>query len=264
MITWAFSHVLREYVIKVCVLQDGKIVEVDASTGRETFAVRQARQGRGRSSARSRPACRASSSRGRSSGSSPRRRCGGRATGTACRRSRSAACSTSTRSRSAACKVVPRDVLLARIEPRLRAQPGETDVCVMYNTVDGVKDGKRTRISYHLWDEADTVHGVSAMGRVTGYSAAIGAVMVGKGMITEKGIVAAGRLHLRLELRRTSSPSSRSGTSGFWRRWRRSIGAGTGAGAGQATAATDFFPTTSTACRSRSPRGRCRDRPGPA
>ena len=37
MITWAFSHVLREYVIKVCVLQDGRIVEVDASSGRETF-----------------------------------------------------------------------------------------------------------------------------------------------------------------------------------------------------------------------------------
>jgi lysine 6-dehydrogenase len=55
--------------------------------------------------------------------------------------------------------------------------------------VDGTKDGKRTRISYHLWDEADTVHGVSAMGRVTGYSAAIGAVMVGKGLIAEKGIV---------------------------------------------------------------------------
>jgi saccharopine dehydrogenase-like NADP-dependent oxidoreductase len=60
----------------------------------------------------------------------------------------------------------------------------------MYNTVDGLKDGVRTRVSYHLWDEADTVHGVSAMGRVTGYSAAIGAVMLGLGMIAEKGIVA--------------------------------------------------------------------------
>ena len=37
MITWAFSHVLREYVIKVNVLQDGRITEVDASTGREKF-----------------------------------------------------------------------------------------------------------------------------------------------------------------------------------------------------------------------------------
>jgi saccharopine dehydrogenase-like NADP-dependent oxidoreductase len=87
-------------------------------------------------------------------------------------------------------KVVPRELLLARIEPRLRAQPGETDVCVMYNTVDGIKDGKRTRVAYHLWDEADTVNSVSSMGRVTGYSAAIGAVMVGKGLITDRGIVA--------------------------------------------------------------------------
>ena len=37
MITWAFSHVLREYVIKVNVLQDGKLTEVDASSGREQF-----------------------------------------------------------------------------------------------------------------------------------------------------------------------------------------------------------------------------------
>ena len=97
-------------------------------------------------------------------------------------------------------KVVPRDVLLARIEPRLRAQPGETDVCVMYNTVDGLKHGQKTRVSYHLWDEADTANGVSSMGRVTGYSAAIGAIMVGKGMITGEGDRAAGGLHLRREL----------------------------------------------------------------
>ena len=28
----------------------------------------------------------------------------------------------------------------------------------------------KTKISYHLWDEADTVNGISSMGRVTGYS----------------------------------------------------------------------------------------------
>jgi saccharopine dehydrogenase-like NADP-dependent oxidoreductase len=85
--------------------------------------------------------------------------------------------------------VVPREVLNACIEPRLKARPGETDVCVMYNTVVGLKNGRRTKISYHLWDEADTVHGISSMGRVTGFSAAIGAVMIGKGLIKEKGIV---------------------------------------------------------------------------
>ena len=45
------------------------------------------------------------------------------------------------------------------------------------------------RYSYHMWDEADKKNGISSMGRVTGFPAAIGAVMIGKGMIQEKGIV---------------------------------------------------------------------------
>jgi len=56
--------------------------------------------------------------------------------------------------------------------------------------VDGLKDGKRTRINYHLWDEADTVTGFSSMARVTGFSAAIGALFIGRGLITGRGIVA--------------------------------------------------------------------------
>lgn len=189
MITWAFSHVLREYVIKVNVLQDGKIVEVDASTGRETFLFDKLGKAEELECAITpgmpsfiftRPELRNFSEKtvrwpGHWDGVQTLKECGmldldpvdihG-------------------------VKVVPREVLLARIEPRLRAQPGETDVCVMYNTVDGVKDGQRTRISYHLWDEADTINKVSSMGRVTGYSAAIGAVMVAKGMVKAKGIVA--------------------------------------------------------------------------
>jgi len=60
MITWAFSHVLREYVIKVLVMQDGQVVEVDASTGLEQFRFDSSARPR-RWSARSRRACRASS-----------------------------------------------------------------------------------------------------------------------------------------------------------------------------------------------------------
>jgi lysine 6-dehydrogenase len=189
MITWAFSHVLREYVIKVCVLQDGQVVEVDASTGREQFVFD--KLGRNEplecaitpgmpSFIFTRPNLKEFSEKtvrwpGHWDGVQTLKECGMldldevEVNGT---------------------KVVPRDVLLARIEPRLRPEPGETDVCVMYNTVVGTLKGKPTRVSYHLWDEADTVNGVSAMGRVTGYSAAIAAVMVGKGLVKEKGIVA--------------------------------------------------------------------------
>jgi lysine 6-dehydrogenase len=189
MITWAFSHVLREYVIKVCVLQDGKIVEVDASSGREAFVFDKL----GRHEALecaitpgmpsfifTRPALKEFSEKtvrwpGHWDGVQTLKECGMLDLAPV---------------EVGGHMVAPREVLLASIEPRLRALAGETDVCVMYNTVDGLKNGKRTRVSYHLWDEADTSNTVSAMGRVTGYSAAIGAVMVGKGMIAEKGIVA--------------------------------------------------------------------------
>jgi len=189
MITWAFSHVLREYVIKVLVMQDGQVVEVDASTGREHF--RFDKLGRNEelecavtpgmpSFIYTRPQLKEFAEKtvrwpGHWEGVQTLKECG---------------MLDLEQVDVGGVKVVPRDVLLASIEPRLRPEPGETDVCVMYNTVDGVKNGVRTRVSYHLWDEADTVHGVSAMGRVTGYSAAIGAVMVGSGMISEKGIVA--------------------------------------------------------------------------
>src|SRR5690606_13942324 len=37
MITWSFEHVLREYMVKVDVVRDGKVVEVDATSEREPF-----------------------------------------------------------------------------------------------------------------------------------------------------------------------------------------------------------------------------------
>jgi len=189
MITWAFSHVLREYVIKVNVLQDGKITEVDASTGRETFAFDKLGKNEELECAITpgMPSFIFTRSQlkefaektvrwpGHWDGVQTLKECGMLDLDPV---------------EINSMQVIPREVLLARIEPRLRAQPGETDVCIMYNTVVGMKNGKRTKISYFLWDEADTVNKVSAMGRVTGYSAAIGAVMVGKGMVKEKGIVA--------------------------------------------------------------------------
>jgi len=188
MITWAFSHVLREYVIKVCILQDGKVVEVDASSGRETFIFDKLGKHEPLECAVTpgmpsfiftRPQLKEFAEKtvrwpGHWDGVQTLKECG---------------MLDLDQVEVGGVKVVPREVLLARIEPRLRPQPGETDVCVMYNTVVGVKNGKRTKVSYHLWDEADTANSVSAMGRVTGYSAAIGAVMVGRGMIKETGIV---------------------------------------------------------------------------
>jgi len=86
-------------------------------------------------------------------------------------------------------EVAPREFLLAAIEPKLQPLAGDTDVCVMWNTVIGTKNGKRTQINYYLWDEADTQNEITAMARVTGFSAAIGALFIGRGMIKNNGIV---------------------------------------------------------------------------
>lgn len=188
MITWAFWHVLREYMIKVYVLKGGQKVEVLATTDRERFQFDKLGKDEALECAitpgmpsfiYTRTQLKDFAEKtvrwpGHWDGVQTLKECGmldiepqdfGGTT------------------------IVPRDFLLSRIEPRLLANPGETDVCVMYNTVTGTKKGVKTKISYHMWDEADTVHGISSMGRVTGYSAAIGAVMIGKGMIKETGIV---------------------------------------------------------------------------
>jgi lysine 6-dehydrogenase len=77
----------------------------------------------------------------------------------------------------------------AVIGARLKPLEGDTDVCVMWNTVSGTKNGRESRIDYYMWDEADTKTGMSSMARVTGFSAAIGALLIGRREIRQKGIV---------------------------------------------------------------------------
>ncbi|GAI47035.1 unnamed protein product, partial [marine sediment metagenome] len=86
-------------------------------------------------------------------------------------------------------KIIPREFLLAMITPRLLPNEGETDVCVMYNTLIGKKDGKKVKIEYFMWDEPKDKD-ISAMMRVTGFPMAITAKFMLQGLIKEKGIVA--------------------------------------------------------------------------
>jgi len=188
MITWAFWHVLREYNVKLYILKNGKRVEVDSTTEREAF--RFDKYGHDEmlecaitpgmpSFMYTRPKLKYFAEKtvrwpGHWAGVQTLKECGLLSIEPVVVNGQ---------------KVIPRDLLLACIEPQLTRKPGETDVCIMYNTVIGIKGGKPTKISYWMWDEADKKNGISSMGRVTGFPAAIGAVMIGKGMIKEKGIV---------------------------------------------------------------------------
>ncbi|MBM3295342.1 MAG: NAD-dependent epimerase/dehydratase family protein [Candidatus Aminicenantes bacterium] len=189
MITWAFEHVLREYMVKLFVRKNGKVVEVPALTDRERFRFN--RLGVDEelvcavtpgmpSFIYTRPQLKDFSEKtvrwpGHWEGVDTLKECGLLDLAPV---------------KFAGKKIVPREFLLAMIRPRLAPQKGDTDVCVMYNTVLGTKNGRKTRIDYYMWDVADPKTGLSAMARVTGFPVALTAKYIAEGKITEKGIVA--------------------------------------------------------------------------
>jgi saccharopine dehydrogenase-like NADP-dependent oxidoreductase len=189
MITWAFEHVLREYMIKVNVLRGGRVVEIDAATELERF--RFDKFGKDEyleccvtpgmpSFIFTRKQLKEFSEKtvrwpGHWQGVATLKECGMLDIEPVDFKG---------------VKVVPREFLLSQIRPRLIPAKGETDVCVMYNTLEGKKNGKDVKIEYFMWDEPDRKHGMSAMMRVTGFPMAITARMIARGEIKEKGIVA--------------------------------------------------------------------------
>lgn len=189
MITWAFEHVLREYMIKLNVIKNGRIVEVDAATDRERFRFSQFGKDEELECAVTpgmpsflftRQQLKEFAEKtvrwpGHWPGVQTLKECGMLDIDPV---------------DFAGTKIVPREFLLSIITPRLLPNEGETDVCVMYNTLEGKKDGKSVKIEYFMWDEPDTEKNISSMMRVTGYPMAITARMIGMGEIKEKGIVA--------------------------------------------------------------------------
>ena len=188
MITWAFDHVLREYMVRLKVIKNDEIVEVNAASELEAFRFTEFGQDETLECAitpgmpsfiYTRPNLFEFAEKtirwpGHWQAIEVLKECG-------------LLDLQSIEVRGV--QIAPREFLLAAIEPKLRPLTGDTDVCVMWNTVAGIKDGKQTKFNYYLWDEADTKNQISAMARVTGFSAAIGALFIGRRMITTKGIV---------------------------------------------------------------------------
>jgi lysine 6-dehydrogenase len=188
MITWAFEHVLREYMVKVKVIKDGKIIEVDALTDHENIHFTQFEKNERLECAitpgmpsfvLTRPELQEFAEKtirwpGHFQGIQVLKESG---------------LLNLMPVEFQGMHIVPRDFVAAVIGARLKPLEGDTDVCVMWNTVSGTKNGRESRIDYYMWDEADTKTGMSSMARVTGFSAAIGALLIGRREIRQKGIV---------------------------------------------------------------------------
>jgi len=84
-------------------------------------------------------------------------------------------------------KVVPRDVFIAAVSPKL-TKPNGRDLVALQVEVSGARAGKRQSVIFRLIDYYDAAHGISAMMRTTGYSLSITGQMQVDGRVTAKGV----------------------------------------------------------------------------
>lgn len=84
-------------------------------------------------------------------------------------------------------KVVPRDLAIAAMGPRLTKPKGH-DLLALRVTVTGSKDGAPKTVGWELVDFYDEAHGISAMMRTTGYSLSITGQMQARGEISLYGV----------------------------------------------------------------------------
>ena len=84
-------------------------------------------------------------------------------------------------------QVVPRDVFIAAVHPKLHKPQGR-DLVALLIKVSGTKGGKKTDVTFRLIDYYDAEHGISAMMRATAYSLSITGQMQADGRVTLKGV----------------------------------------------------------------------------
>ena len=84
--------------------------------------------------------------------------------------------------------VRPRDLLAAVLDPKIRAKPGEKDVCIIRAKAIGESHGRHAAATVDLFDYYDDATGFTAMERTTGWHAAIMAMLMARGEVA-KGAV---------------------------------------------------------------------------
>jgi lysine 6-dehydrogenase len=83
--------------------------------------------------------------------------------------------------------VVPRDVFIAAVHPKLHKPQGR-DLVALQVQVSGRKENRPHTVRFRLIDYYDAEHGISAMMRTTGYSLSVTGQMQADGRIKEKGV----------------------------------------------------------------------------
>ncbi len=91
-------------------------------------------------------------------------------------------------------RVSPRALLTAVLTPRMTLEPDQRDMTVMRVRVAGQRDGRPETHIFDMVDYRDLESGTLSMGRTTGYTGSIVALMLKRGLISQRGVVAPERL----------------------------------------------------------------------
>jgi len=75
------------------------------------------------------------------------------------------------------------------LEQDLRLEENEKDITVIRIDIKGIKNGKKTSEIYQVIDYRDLETGLTSMSRTVGFTASIGAQMLGKGQIAKRGLL---------------------------------------------------------------------------
>ena len=82
-----------------------------------------------------------------------------------------------------------RRFLAAAMEPYIRLGDKERDVALIRVDVSGIKDGRKKRAVLQIIDRRDLATGLTAMSRTVGYTASIGAQLIGSGRLPKRGLL---------------------------------------------------------------------------
>ncbi|NQV36539.1 MAG: saccharopine dehydrogenase NADP-binding domain-containing protein [Candidatus Marinimicrobia bacterium] len=79
--------------------------------------------------------------------------------------------------------------LAAVIEPHIQLADRERDIAIIRVEVEGKKNSKKKRRVCQVIDYRDLETGLTAMSRTVGYTASIGALLIGTGKISKRGLI---------------------------------------------------------------------------
>ncbi|MBL7903466.1 MAG: saccharopine dehydrogenase NADP-binding domain-containing protein [Bacteroidales bacterium] len=86
--------------------------------------------------------------------------------------------------------VTPLEFTSKLLFPKWKLEEGEEDITVMQVITEGMKDGKRLRYTWNLYDRYDPVSGIHSMARTTGYTATMAVRMLANGLYSRPGVSA--------------------------------------------------------------------------